>query len=413
MNISIKSPVKSGVRVCDGPLTAHIATYRAKLEALGYSAEMVLYHLRLFAKFDLWLVRRKRRLRLLDENDADRFLEQCRAKHPYACRGARSSLPLIFEILRDAGVVAPASKPTTHHPAERLANEYRRFLQGERGLDDATVGNYSRHVDRFLAEHFGAGRVNLRFLGAREVNAFVRRHAPRNGRGWAAQMVTGLRSFFRFAHYRGLITSDLAATVPAVPNWTASGLPKHLPADAIERVLSVCERSTVRGKRDYAILLLLARLGLRAGEVVALQLEDINWALAEITVRSKKGEGWAKLPLPADVGRALARYLAVRPQSVHRNVFVRDYAPYTPFAVSGPVSVLARKAIERAGVKSTRTGAHVFRHSLATEMLRLGASLDQIGRVLRHRHPDSTAIYAKVDLTALRGLALPWPGGAQ
>jgi integrase len=165
--------------------------------------------------------------------------------------------------------------------------------------------------------------------------------------------------------------------------------------------------------RDYAILLLLARLGLRAGEIVALQLNDIDWSNAELVVRSKKGDGWAKLPLPTDVGRALARYLRVRPPSTYRNVFIRDYAPYTPFVASGPISVLVRKAIERAGVKSARTGAHVFRHSLATEMLRRGASLDQIGRVLRHRHPDTTAIYAKVDLNALRGLALPWPGGAR
>ena len=144
-----------------------------------------------------------------------------------------------------------------------------------------------------------------------------------------------------------------------------------------------------------------------------LQLEDVDWVNGQLTVRSKKGDGWARLPLPIDVGRALARYLRVRPPTSYRNVFVRAYAPHTPFVASGPVSVLVRTAIERADVKSARTGAHLFRHSLATEMLRRGASLDEIGRVLRHRHPDTTAIYAKVDLKALRGLALPWPGGAQ
>jgi integrase len=192
-----------------------------------------------------------------------------------------------------------------------------------------------------------------------------------------------------------------------------SGPPKHLPTEAVQRVLSACKQSTVKGKRDYAILLLLARLGLRAGEIVALQLDDIDWVNGELVVRSKKGDGWARLPLPMDVGRALERYLMVRPPSPYRNVFVRGYAPYTPFVASGPVSVLVRKAIERAGVKSGRTGAHIFRHSLATEMLRRGASLAEIGRVLRHRDPDSTAIYARVDLEALRELALPWPGGAR
>lgn len=226
-------------------------------------------------------------------------------------------------------------------------------------------------------------------------------------------MVTGLRSFFRFAQFRGLVASDLAAVVPPVPNWKMAGLPKYLSTEAVQRVLGASERATVRGKRDYAILLLLARLGLRAGEIVALQLDDIDWANAELAIRSKKGDGWARLPLLVDVGQALARYLAVRPPSAYRNVFVRDYAPYTPFAFSGAVSDLVRKAIERAGVKSARNGAHVFRHTLATEMLRRGASLTEIGRVLRHRDPDSTMIYAKVDLGALRELALPWPGGAR
>ena len=406
------SPVKSGVRIC-GPLGPHIASYRAKLEGLGYAPSQVLHHLRAFAKFDLWLQRRKQHLWRLNEKNVDEFLERLRDRVPTAFRGATIALRQLLVLLRDIGVVSPQRGPIANTPAQRLANKYRVFLHEERGLDRATIYNYSRHIDRFLAEQFGGGRVNLRALGVSDIAAFVRRHAPRHGRGWAAQMVTGLRSFFRFARLRGSIRSDLAALVPAVPSWEMSGPPKYLPTEAVQRVLMACERSTVRGKRDYAILLLLARLGLRAGEIVALQLDDINWANAELAVRSKKGEGWARLPLRVDVGRALARYLMVRPTSPYRNVFVRGYAPYTPFVASGPVSLLVRKAIERAGVKSARTGAHVFRHSLATEMLRRGASLTEIGSVLRHRDPDSTAIYAKVDLGALRELALPWPGGAR
>jgi len=401
------------VRLCGGPLSTYIASYRAKLEDLGYTPTTVLYHLRLFAKFDLWLLRRRRRLWRLHEKDADRFLKRLHARHPAVRHGSRSALRLLLKLLRDVGVVAPKSESIASSPAQRLANEYRVFLKEERGLDRSTVYHYSRHIDRFLNEHFGAGRVNLRALDGLEITAFVRRQAPRYGRGWAAQMVTGLRSFFRFAQFRGLIASDLAAVVPPVANWTMAGLPKYLSTEAVQRVLGACERATVRGKRDYAILLLLARFGLRAGEIVALQLDDIDWANAELAIRSKKGDGWARLPLMVDVGQALARYLAVRPQSSYRNVFVRDYAPYTPFVFSGAVSDLVRKAIERAGVKSARNGAHVFRHTLATEMLRRGASLTEIGRVLRHRHPDSTVIYAKVDPGALRELALPWPGGAR
>jgi site-specific recombinase XerD len=383
------------------------------LEDLGYTPKTVLSYLRLFAKFDLWLSRRRQRLRRLNEKDADRFLKRLHARHPAVRRGSRSVLRLVLKLLRDVGVVAPKREPIASSPAQRLANEYRVFLKEERGLDRSTVYHYSRHIDRFLNEHFGAGRVNLRALGGLEITAFVRRQAPRYGRGQAAQMVTGLRSFFRFAQFRGLVASDLAAVVPPVPNWKMAGLPKYLSTEAVQRVLGASERATVRGKRDYAILLLLARLGLRGGEIVALQLDDIDWANAELAIRSKKGDGWARLPLLVDVGQALARYLSVRPPSAYRNVFVRDYAPYTPFAFTGAVSNLVRKAIKRAGVKSARNGAHVFRHTLATEMLRRGASLTEIGRVLRHRDPDSTMIYAKVDLGALRELALPWPGGAR
>lgn len=406
-------PVKGGVRICGGPLSPHLASYRAKLEGLGYTPARVLYYLRLFAKLDLWLLRRKERLWWFNEKKVDCFLERLRAKYASVCRGAPSALRLLLTVLRDIRVVAPKRELVAASPAERLANQYRVYLREERGLDRATIYNYSRHVDRFLVEQFGSRPLNLRAIGVFDIGAFVRRHAPRHGRGWAAQMVTGLRSFFRFAQLRGVIKSDLAALVPSVPSWEMSGPPKHLPSEAIQRVLSACKRSTVKGKRDYAILLLLARLGLRAGEIVALQLDDIDWATGELVVRSKKGDGWARLPLPVDVGRALERYLMVRPPSPYRNVFVRGYAPYTPFVAAGPISVLVRKAIEKAGVKSARTGAHIFRHSLATELLRRGASLAEIGRVLRHRDPNSTAIYARVDLKALRELALPWPGGAR
>ena len=410
MTPSLTSPVKCGVRICAGPLSPHIESYRAKLEALGYKPVQILYHLRFFAKLDLWLLTRKQRLWQLNEKKVDKFLKRLRAKHSTVCHGAPSASRLLLTVLRDIGVVAPKREPVATSPAERLANQYRVFLQRERGLVCATIYNYSRLVDGFLTEQFGGGRINLRALGVSDIGAFVRRHAPRHGRGWAAQMVTALRSFFRFAQLRGVIKLDLAALVPSVPSGEMSGPPKHLRSEAVQGVLSACDRSTVKGKRDYAILLLLARLGLRAGEIVALQLDDIDWANGELVVRSEGG--WLGMVTAVNGCRtSFGAVLMVRPTSPYRNVFVRGYAPYTPFVASGPISVLVRMAIERAGVKSARTGAHIFRHSLATEMLRRGASLAKIGRVLRHRDPDSTAIYARVDLEALRELALPWPGG--
>jgi integrase len=181
----------------------------------------------------------------------------------------------------------------------------------------------------------------------------------------------------------------------------------------VQRVLDGCERETPDGKRNYAVLKLLARLGLRACEIVALTLEDIDWTNATITVRCKGGRS-AVLPLPSDVGQAVATYLRVgRPHCDSRRVFVRHRAPIRGFAHSITVSTIVRRALIRAGVESVRKGAHLFRHTLATDLLRQGASLDEIGEVLRHRSPNTTALYAKVDLIALQSLALPWPGGAR
>jgi integrase/recombinase XerD len=192
-----------------------------------------------------------------------------------------------------------------------------------------------------------------------------------------------------------------------------SSLPKYLPAKQVQSVLDHCDRTSKVGRRNYAILLLLARLGLRAGEVVRLDLEDIDWDNGLITVCGKGGQR-AQLPLPADVGKAIAKYLqSDRPESSSRRVFIRDRAPRAGFGYATAIAKIVRCSLEKAGVESARKGAHLFRHSLATNMLAKGASLGEIGEVLRHRSTDTTAIYAKVQLEALRTLAFRWPGGAQ
>lgn len=412
MTPSLTASIVSGVRVTCGPLFRYVEAYRAQLKKLGYAPIMVYHRLRTFAKLNGWLARNRQTARRLNEAMVDRFLADLRAR-ALTGHGAATGLRQLLGVLREAGAIPASGPPHRGVPAQRLTESYRRFLGEERGLDPVTIYHYARHVERFLLQRFGAGPVHLRRLQAREISGFVRRDSARFSRGTTAGVICGLRSFLRFARYRGLIASDLANAVPGVANWALAGVPKDLPEGAVQQVLAHCERTTVQGRRDFAILLLLARLGLRAGEIVALQLEDLDWDNAELTVRSKKGQGWARLPLPADVGAAIARYLERRPRGGARQVFVRDYAPYTPFARSGAVSVLVRRALKRAGVKSARSGAHVFRHTLATAMLRRGASLDEIGRVLRHKDPDTTALYAKVDLTALRALALPWPGGVR
>ena len=213
--------------------------------------------------------------------------------------------------------------------------------------------------------------------------------------------------------YQGEITTDLAACVPRVANWSNSALPRFLQPGQVQQVLDHCDRRSAVGLRNYAILLLLARLGLRACEIVAMTLDDIDWEAGHLMVRGKGGHQ-AQMPLPMEVGRAIAVYLRKgRPNCASRRVFIRDHAPRVGFANSAAVSTLVQRALADAGVDSPHTGAYVFRHSLATEMLRQGASLGEIGQLLRHAHPDTTRIYAKVDVQALRPLALRWPGGGR
>jgi len=224
-------------------------------------------------------------------------------------------------------------------------------------------------------------------------------------------MGTALRTFLRYLQLRGDIAIDLAVCVPSVANWRLSTLPKFLQPHQVQSVLDQCDRQTHRGQRDYAILLLLARLGVRACEVVTLTLDDINWNAAELTIQGK-GARRAKLPLPHDVGEALARYLKQgRPSCSSRRVFIRLRAPLQGFANSIAISTIVARALKKAGVDSPCTGAHLFRHTLATQMLHQGASLEEISQLLRHQSFNTTTLYAKVDLTALRPIAQPWPGG--
>jgi site-specific recombinase XerD len=283
----------------------------------------------------------------------------------------------------------------------------------ERGLSSATLLNYVPVAEQFLAERFRNTVPNFGTIRARHVTGFVLRHARQLSPVRAALMVTALRSFLRYLRHRGVIAIDLAACVPTVPKWSLSTLPRFLPAAAVERILECCDRTTAVGRRNHAILLLLARLGVRAGEVVGLRLDDIDWSTGQITIRGK-GEKSAQLPLTNDVGAALAAYLRHdRPRSATRSVFLRHRAPLVGFGNSSTISSVVRRALKRAGVESAHTGAHVLRHSLATSLLRQGGSLDEIGELLRHQSPNTTAIYAKVDVTALHTLALPWPGGGR
>lgn len=398
-------------RLAPSVLGPFVLPYVTQLQEQGYSLETIRDHLRYMVNLNRWLTRTGRNLRDLTQVVLDRFWR-------YRSRPRKRALKApaghgLLALVRQAQVI-PARVVFPKTPAQRLADRYQRYLVEERGLSCSTVEHYRLYMERFVAYRFGTGSAPPTRIRARDLIEYVQRNARSHTPQQTRNVVVALRSFLRFLHYQGLIRTDLATVVPAVACWRMTGLPKHLPADAVRQVLDACDQTTPIGQRDYAILLLLARLGLRAGEVAALQLEDIDWENAQITIRSKKSCGWARMPLPKEVGKAIARYLRYgRPTCTCRNVFVRSVAPYNRPFTSWNISNITRSALRRAGVKSARQGAHLFRHSLATAMLHHGASLDEIGHVLRHQDPNTTAIYAKVDLDALRRLAVPWPGGVR
>jgi site-specific recombinase XerD len=297
---------------------------------------------------------------------------------------------------------------------EQAVHEYETYLLNARALAQTTVDNYGPFVREFLTGRFGGGPVTLSQLCAGDVVGFVQREAQKLHGKRAKLMTSALRSFLCYARYRGDVRQDLAAAVPTVANWSMPSIPRAISPDLVQRLLASINRHTAIGRRDYAIILLLARLGLRAGEIAGIDLEDIDWNTGLLHLRRKGGQR-CTIPLPADVGAAIAAYLRYgRPRNNEcRRVFLRSRAPLHGFQDGVAVASLVQHNLQRAGIEAATKGAHQFRHGLATNMLRHGASLDEIGEVLGHRSPETTKIYTKVDLDALRPLALPWPGGVR
>lgn len=397
----------------NGPLAALIEAFAEWGREQGYTWCSRYRKVLLAAGFSRWLGKQTIRLRGISSEHTFRYLRS-RARRVPRRKGDAAALRQFIDFLRRQGAI-PAEKiaPRRLTPVEQEAQAFERYLRDERALARATRVNYVPFIRGFLTDRFGHGPVALSRLCAGDVMRFVQRQAPRLHLKRAKLLTTALRSFLHYARYRGEIALDLAAAVPVVANWSMTSIPRAIPAAAVRQLLASISRRTATGRRDYAIILLLARLGLRASEVVFLELDDIDWGVGQVRVRGKGGQRTA-LPLPAEVGKAIAAYLRHgRPRSTSRRVFVRVHAPIRGFLGPSAIGSLVRHALLRAEVSAPTTGAHQFRHALATQMLRHGASLTEIGEVLRHRSPQTTTIYAKVDLKALRPLALPWPGGVR
>jgi integrase/recombinase XerD len=398
------------LRNLKGPLVPYVGAFGESLRDQGYSRSSIDAQSRLVSDFCRWLEENAVAGHKLSPRYADRYLRH-RARRRCPSPKDGPILARFLELLCKNGVIALREAPTRTTPTQQLIAEFILYLRQERELAPATLANYLPVVRCFLTECFGRDRP-LSSLCATNVIEFVQRRALRQSIGHTKLTVSALRSFLRYARYRDYVKIDLAAGVPAVASWSMATIPRSIAPEHVQKILARCDRESAVGRRDYAILLLLARLGLRAGEVAFIELEDIDWNVGCLIVRGKGDHGSA-LPLPADVGEAIADYLQRgRPFSTDRHVFLRAKAPIGGFAHSQAVSSVVRRALIRGGIDSPRKGAHQFRHGLACEMLRRGASLAEIGHILRHRDPQTTAIYAKVDLASLRTLALPWPGAA-
>ena len=391
-----------------GPLAGLAPGFDESLVRRGYRPSPATRQLRLMADVSRWLAERGLEANDLTEAAAERFSAERRAAGRTRLASARALRPLL-DYLRELGLApSPSVAPST--PSEVLLERYASHLLVRRGLSASTVRNYLGLARAFLSwREAAAGELDLKGLEAAAVSEFVLEEAQRLSVGSAKCAVTRLRALLRFLHLEGEVPSDLAGAAPPIASWRLASLVKALDARSVSRLLCSCDRRTRAGRRDFAILTLLSRLGLRAGELAALRLADVDWRGGELSIRGK-GSRRECLPLPADVGETLAAWLTRgRPRCDSAFLFTRLRAPHGGLS-AGAVSCVVRRACRRAGLPVV--GAHRLRHTAATEMLRAGGDLAEVGQVLRHRSRDVTSIYAKVDRLALAAVVRPWPGVA-
>jgi integrase/recombinase XerD len=390
-----------------GPLFPFAAGFAAELQRQGYTPDSISKQLQLLAHLSRWLEAEGFGPGGLSCEVIERFFAARRTAGYAKLLSAEAASPLLAH-LRGLGVAPPeCAPPAPEGPVEELLCRYRCYLVAERGLKVSSASAYADAVRPVLCGYLTSEGLDLGQLDAGDVTALALARCSQGGSvKWA---VTPLRSLLGFLYLEGMISGPLAGAVPSVASWRLAGLPKGLEPWQVRALLASCDRRAVQGCRDFAVLTMLVRLGLRRGEVANLVLEDVDWHAGEIVI-SGKGARSERLPLPADVGAAIAAYLRRgRPDTAQgRSVFVRVWAPHRALT-SGAVGKIVVRASRRAGLAHVH--AHRLRHTAATEMLRAGASLQEIGQVLRHRHAATTAIYAKVDREALRTIARPWLGG--
>jgi site-specific recombinase XerD len=397
--------IPSRVRLT-GPLASFAKGFAAELAKQGYRPGAAANQLQLLAHLSRWLATKGLDETTLGTSVLNAFLAARRSQGYTLWLSPKALVPFVG-YLRRLGVAAPVAT-AAFSPTEALLARYRKYLLDVRRLAITTARGYVDMVRPFVATRVVDCELDWEGLKPADVTEFVVSTSHGRCIGSAKLALTALRSLLGYLHVEGLTPRPLGTVVPSVAGWRLAGLPRALESAEVRRLRGACDRRTRTGRRDFAMLMLLVRLGLRAGEVRSLNLEDIDWRAGELVVRGK-GNRIERLPLPSDAGQAVAAYLQRgRPITAQgRTVFVRVHAPHRPLS-SGGVTQAVAAAASRAGLG--QVSAHRLRHTVATQMLRAGVPLPEVGQVLRHRRLLTTAIYAKVDREGLRQLARPWPG---
>ncbi len=395
----------------NGPLGKYGDRLAQELIAAGYCRADLRRRFGVVSDFNRWLQRKGLKLSELSPSNIEAFCRYRKRKiSDFYRTGDHATLQRLLSILRNDKVIPEIQvKPRWRIEIRRCVAAFQAHLEHEKGFSAGAVRRYLNCICQFLQERFGKGVVCLLKLSAADISAYLRKR----GRIWSPkhlQLVASvLRAFLRFAFINGDTQQDLSGCIPAIPSWRGKHLPEFLDQREVLNLLRSCDRKTRSGIRTYALILLMVRLGLRASEVLYLSLDDVDWRAGTITI-SGKGLKEATLPLPEDVGRALIAYIKrARPRVCCRRLFLTARAPHGALANASCVSCIVHRALIKAQLNPGRKGAHLLRYTAATECLRQGATLPEVGELLRHRSIDTTVIYTKVDLNRLRTLSLPWP----
>ena len=393
-----------------GPLVPYLEGFSNHLIKQQYRPKCITLKIRTIAKFSQWLQTHNISVPRVTYEHIQQFFQGGNYKDALKC-GKVTTLSQLLVFLQEIDVCQKNEQPIRQTHIQQVIDSFGQYLRDDKGLSHKTFVQYAPTIECFLTRCFANERVKLASLTGQDVVDFVQHQGTYLGIARMKVTTNALRCFFRYAVYHDNINSSMIDSVPTVASWSMTDIPKAISQEHIQAVLASCDRDTSMGRRDYAIFMLLVHLGLRSNEIVSLTLDSIDWDLGSITVAGKCGH-ITDLPLPEEVAEAIADYLRNgRPACDDRDLFLRALAPIRKLGAPQTIATIVYAAVKRAGINTPTHGSHQFRHALACNMLRLGASLTEIGSILRHQHFKTTNIYAKVDLNALKSLSMPWPTG--